>query len=192
MPVFLLGALWSIAFLPPARAASGAWNVTTAGNWSTLGNWSPAAVPGTAFGDTATINVNISGSRTVTIDSAVTLGSLSIGDTDASNIYTLALSGGTLTFDQSGNGSGTANLTQLSGSKGDTISAGFSLNDNLAITNSSATGGLLTLSGAIANGGFGAKGLSIRVCLGNNAQALSHMKTQARETIAAKVRWSFS
>ena len=34
--------------------------------------------------------------------------------------------------------------------------------------------------------------MALRACLGNNAQALSHMKMQARETIAAKVRWSFS
>jgi hypothetical protein len=32
----------------------------------------------------------------------------------------------------------------------------------------------------------------LRACLGNNSQALSQMKMQARETMAAKVRWSFS
>src|ERR1035437_10218304 len=128
-----------------AQAASGTWNVNAAGNWSTAGNWTPAAVPGTAAGDTVGLTFNITAARTVTINTTSrTVGTLNIGDSGSGYFaYTLAASGGaSLTFNNSGS---TANLVQATTTATDVISTPIVLLDNLSISNSSA----LTLSGAI-------------------------------------------
>ena len=64
---------------PTVHAAGGSWNVNNSGTWSTVGNWTPAAVPGTAAGDAVNLRFNISAARTVTINTAVTVGDLNIG-----------------------------------------------------------------------------------------------------------------
>jgi hypothetical protein len=152
-----------------AQAAGGTWNADLAGNWSDTTKWNPIAVPGITAGDTVGLTFNITLARAVTIDTAVTLGTLNIGDiTTSSSAFTLGLSSGSLTFDQSGNGSGTANLNQVSTSFGDTISAGFSLNDNLTIANAS-TAKTLTLSGIIANGVNGYKTITISNAANKNS-----------------------
>jgi fibronectin-binding autotransporter adhesin len=141
------------AAAPAAYAASGNWNVNTAGNWSAAANWLPAAVPGTAAGDVVGLTFNITAARTVTIDTTSrTVGTLNIGDpTTGFFVYTLAASGGaTLTFNNSGS---PANLVQAVTTVNDVISAPLVLTDDLIVNNSSAGG--LTLSGVISGAGKG-------------------------------------
>ena len=140
-----------LSWVVNAQAASGTWNVNAAGNWSTAGNWTPAAVPGTAAGDTVGLTFNITAARTVTIDAtSPTVGTLNIGDpTSTFYAYTLAASGGaSLTFNNSGSG---AWLKQTNASSVvDVISAPITLADNLTVTNLNG----LTLSGVISGSGF--------------------------------------
>ncbi|HSI13324.1 MAG TPA: autotransporter-associated beta strand repeat-containing protein, partial [Chthoniobacter sp.] len=140
-------------------ATTGSWTANASGLWSNSANWSLGTIPGTAAGDTANINFNITTNVAVTIDSTRILGTLNIGDgTTQSNSYTVATSGAaTLTFD---NGASAAALTQSTTSNGDTISATTVLNSALTITNSNVTK-TLTLSGGITAGTSGTKAITI-------------------------------
>jgi fibronectin-binding autotransporter adhesin len=144
----------ALATAPHAHAASGTWNVNSTGNWNIAGNWNPAAVPGTAAGDVVGLNNDISNSRTITINTNVTLGTLNIGDTNSSNSFTLALSSGTFTFNNNGTG---AVINQTSASAGDSITARFTLADNLAINNNTLHNAIiarpLTITGNISETG---------------------------------------
>lgn len=147
----------SLTLATRATAAGGNWNVDADGNWSTPSNWNPAAVPGTAAGDVVDITFDITTEdRTVTLDTAARLGTLNIGDPDGSNAYTLALTSGTLTFD---NGTSAAQLNKTPGSNTATITPPLALNSNLTINNSST--GNLNLDGIISNGSGGAKAITI-------------------------------
>ncbi len=151
----IVAATFSIA--SHAQAASAAWNVDADGTWNTPSNWDPAMVPGTAAGDGASLNFDItSTAKTITIDTAVRLGSLNIGDPDGSHLYTLALTSGSLTFD---NGASAALLTKTPGFNAATISAPAALDSNLIVSN--VTNGNLNLSGVISNGVNGAKSVAI-------------------------------
>lgn len=135
------------------HAANGSWTNEAGGNWSGIANWDPNSVPGTAAGDVVSVTNNIQDTNvthTISVDTAVTLGTLNLGDSGTTtNIsWTLSNGGGSLTFNNSGSG---AALNMIATSKGDTISAPMTLADNLTIANSSAN--TLTLSGAI--GGTG-------------------------------------
>src|ERR1035437_5809223 len=128
-----------------AQAASGTWNVNAAGNWSTAGNWTPAAVPGTAAGDTVGLTFNITAARTVTINTTSrTVGTLNIGDSGSGYFaYTLAATGGgSLTLHNSGS---TGHLLAAATTATDVMCAPITLLDNLSVNNSSS----LTLSGII-------------------------------------------
>ena len=146
----LLFAAALLAWVPTAQAASGNWNVNASGYWNTPGNWTPAAVPGTTAGDTVGLTYNITAARAVTNDTAVTLGTLNIGDSGSSYYaFTLAAgSGSSLTFDNNGSG---ASLVQATTTAADIISAPLTLADNLAVNNSGSGG--LTLSGTISGAG---------------------------------------
>jgi autotransporter-associated beta strand protein len=141
-----------------AQAVGGNWNVDADGTWSTASNWdSNPAVPGTAAGDVVSLNFDITtAGRTVTIDTAVRLGTLNIGDPDGSHSYTLTLSSGSLTLD---NGASAAQLNKTPGNSSANISAPASLNSNLIVSNN--TAGDLNLSGLISNGTNGAKAITI-------------------------------
>lgn len=135
-----------------ALAADGTWTAgssAVAGNWSTVtsgtaGYWTLTSGSSSASLANVTIGVNIAAATTITVDtaSAVTT-SLTIGDTDASNAYTI---GGTAALTLGGT------LTQKSTSAGDTISAPITLSSNLSITNNSANN-VLTLSGIVSGSG---------------------------------------
>ena len=139
-------------------AVTGTWNVIAApGNWSDGSHWLGGVVPGTngvsSVGDVAIINQNIAAGRNITNDVPVTLGRLDLGDTDNSNLYNYKNgSGGSLTFNNAGS---PAQINELATSKGDTISADFSLSDDLVVTNASTN--VLTLSGMIS----GAKAITL-------------------------------
>lgn len=84
-------------------AGSGTWNVNANGNWSTPSNWLNGVVPNGAdqFADFS--KVNLTTTRTVTVDGNYLVGGMSIGDTDTAGpaIDTYSFSGGILTFSNS-------------------------------------------------------------------------------------------
>lgn len=144
---------FSSTFVSHSKAASGDWNVDADGNWSNSSNWNPAVVPGTAAGDVVNLNFDITTEgRTIIIDTAVRLGTLNIGDPDGSHAYTLALSSGSLTFD---NGASPAQLNKTIGFNAATITAPAVLSSNLNVSN--ITNGNLNLDGVIS----GARSISI-------------------------------
>jgi autotransporter-associated beta strand protein len=140
-----------------SQAAGGDWNVDADGFWNTPSNWNPAVVPGTTAGDAVNLTFDITtAAKTVTIDTAVRLGTLNIGDPDGSHAYTLALTSGSLNFD---NGASAAQLTKTIGFNAATISAPAALDGNLSVSN--VTNGNLNLDGIISNGVNGAKSVTI-------------------------------
>jgi len=157
--VFLLSGLSN-------RVSAQTWNLNANGNWSAAGNWSPATVPN-AIGANATLGGIISATRTITVDTSVTLGTLTIND---NNNYTLTRAAGTgtnlLTFDAVG--SGPATIT-ISNTGAPTISSTGSrlrvnLTDNTVISHTGT--GLFTIStvvegaGSLTHGGTGTTLLS--------------------------------
>jgi autotransporter-associated beta strand protein len=93
--------------------------------------------------------LNIGANVAITLDAAITVGSLAIGDLNNTHSYTISNgTGGSLTFN---NGSSNATLTQISTSRGDTSAASMTLGTSLDVTNLSTN--RLTLSGSIALNG---------------------------------------
>lgn len=84
---------------PPASVA-GVWIQNASGSWLTTTNWQSGSIPN-GLGSTANFaTLNISGTRTVTLDSAVTLSGLTFGDTTPNNNWVLnAGTGGSLALD---------------------------------------------------------------------------------------------
>ena len=124
------------------------WTSTTSGTkqWNTTGNWAAATVPNAA-GENVRVNNDISGDQVIQLASASTVGSLDLGDANSTHAFTLASSGGSLAFNNSGI---TANLNKTSGGN-DTISAPISLVDALLLTQSAS--GTLAFSGGISGAG---------------------------------------
>jgi autotransporter-associated beta strand protein len=120
------------------------WTSATAGTkqWNTAGNWASATVPNAAA-ISVRVNNDITGNQTILLASATTLGSLDLGDSNSTHAFTLASSGGSMVFNNSGN---TANLSKTSGGN-DIISAPVSLVDHLVLTQSAS--GTLGFSGGI-------------------------------------------
>ncbi len=119
---------------------SAVWAVDASANWGTAGSWNPAAAPGGA-GQTADFSaINITANRTVTLESARIIGSLTFNDTSGSESWTLASSGGsTLTLD-----SGSAASPSVAVNNSVTISASLAGTNGFNKTGS----GVLTLSGS--------------------------------------------
>ncbi|MBA4015629.1 MAG: hypothetical protein C0483_00425 [Pirellula sp.] len=128
-----------------SQAANYTWQVDapTAG-WNVDGNWTTAGFPN-ALGDVANLTNNITGDQVVSLNQAITLGALNVGDSDGSHSFTIAGGGGSLILDAI---SGTASIRKASGANAlDTISANILFNDPLTITNNST--GTLALSGIL-------------------------------------------
>ena len=165
-----------------ALYGDGTWTLNGDGNWSTAANWLNSRIAD-GQGKTAGITYNITGNHTLTMDTtARTLGILNLGDSDNTNSYTLAATGGaTLTFD---NGGSHAHLNQVSTSKGDTLDNTLPvlLSGSLDIANASAnplavagtitptSTGALTLSNL--GGGAGAVTLSGNITDGSGTVAI--------------------
>jgi fibronectin-binding autotransporter adhesin len=143
----------SCCFGSTAQAGNYSWTGSTGGGtftWSTPSNWGQTTNYPHLLGDNANLTRALTGPATVNIDTAVSLASLVVGDIGTiDSSITVALLGGSLTFD--GNGSN-AILQQSSRSNGDTISADFTLASNLDLS-SLTTARTFILSGAI--GGTG-------------------------------------
>lgn len=137
--------LVSITGVLPAGAT---WKPTAAGTyqWNTNANWSVTPVPNGA-GTTLRINNNIGGNQTINLSAAATVGTLFLGDSNGTHRFTIASTGGTLTFDSL---STTAGLSKTSGSS-DVISAPLALAKNLVVNQSSS--GTLSFSGAVSGAG---------------------------------------
>jgi fibronectin-binding autotransporter adhesin len=113
---------WFTVTVP--TAPNGTWLPTGDGDWGTPANWQNNYVPNAA-GDTASF-ASATANATVSLASDFTVGSMSFSD---SNSYTIASTGGTLTFD---NGANTATVTDYAGTH--TISAPVVLNSNTNVT----------------------------------------------------------
>ena len=134
----------------PVAAAAFTWlPVAPTGTWSTVANW--GSTGGTAYpnatGDTANLISSITANSTSTLTQAATLGILNIGAASGGKSFTVSGTGvNTLTFNNSSAGAQINNLLNAN-----TISAGITLADNLAVTNTTAAA--LTLSGNITGTG---------------------------------------
>ena len=83
-----------------ARAQSGAWNVNADGNWSDTTKWLSGIVADGATNIADFLQVDISGTRTVTLDSARTIGTAIFGDASGDNNWICrTLNGSVLTMD---------------------------------------------------------------------------------------------
>jgi autotransporter-associated beta strand protein len=123
-----------------------AWTNTitvSAQSWNVNANWSGNAFPN-ATQAVALVNSPIAANQTINLNQSVIIGELNIGASSDAASFNVAGNGGTLTFD---NTPGTASVTQLGSSDGDTISAPLILNGSLNLYNTSANP--LTLSGNI-------------------------------------------
>jgi autotransporter-associated beta strand protein len=146
---------------PTVHAATYSWTQTVAGpfNWdnaSAQNNWT-SGFPN-AVGDVAIMNVNLTANQTVNLNQAITVGSLTFGDSNNTQTATLATgTAGSLTFDAT---SGNASLIRTAGgTAATTISAPITLKDNLAVSLASGTAAsTMNLSGIISESG-GAKSL---------------------------------
>ena len=156
--------LFALALAIGSRSAtaqtSSTWTNTSSASagWQSSGNWNNGVPSGA--GDAASIIADIAAPQTITLDGAVTLGSLTIGDPTASGASSYTINAGTytsgsstlpgtLTFDVS---SGAASLSQTTTSATNWITANVVLADPLTITNA-ATTAALTLSGTISGSG---------------------------------------
>jgi autotransporter-associated beta strand protein len=157
----------SIAFILPALAVaqtSGTWTNTAGGLWSAAGNWSGGAVASGSGAEANFATLDITGTQTVNLDAAYTLGSLVFGDTgtsslagwvvanngSSSNVLTLA-GGSTPTIgvnNMSGGNSGAGSPSGTNG-PGAVISAGIAGSQGLTVNRGSGSQvGFLTLSGS--------------------------------------------
>jgi autotransporter-associated beta strand protein len=89
------GMVVSAVLAAPAFAADGTWNVNNSGNWSATGNWSGGTVAN-GVDSTAFLSNVITNNRTITLDSARTIGGIAAQDT--SDNYTIS-GANTLTLD---------------------------------------------------------------------------------------------
>jgi autotransporter-associated beta strand protein len=132
----------------------------SAQSWNVNANWSGNAFPN-ATQAVALVNSPIAANQTINLNQSVIIGELNIGASGGAAAFNVAANGGTITFD---NTPGTASVTQLASSKGDTISAPLDLNGSLNLYNTSAnpltiygnitgTNNLLVNSGLVVLGG---------------------------------------
>jgi autotransporter-associated beta strand protein len=157
-----------VAMIPMVSRAqtSGTWTNASGGTWTNTANWSGGAI---ASGTGALANfstLNITGTQTVTLDTATALGSLVFGDTATSSTGSWVItSGTTLTLAA---GSGTTPRITVSGMGGGSVilstwllgTSGFILNDTntpnpgtLVLSSSNGfTGGVTVMGGSLGLG----------------------------------------
>jgi autotransporter-associated beta strand protein len=83
-----LMALWLPG--PLAHGTSGTWILNNTGNWTgTPANWQSGVIPN-AIGDIANFRNDITAARTVTLNSAITLGGINVGDLLGGSVFTFA------------------------------------------------------------------------------------------------------
>jgi fibronectin-binding autotransporter adhesin len=98
----------ALAAGPALGQTRGTWNVDADGTWSVTSNWLSGAVAG-GVGGTATFANNITATRTITLDTARSLGSFIFGDADTSSAASwIVTSATTMTMN---NGANSATIT---------------------------------------------------------------------------------
>lgn len=142
IPFALGSAIAAMLATQVAHAQTSTWNVDADGLWSAPGNWSSGVANGS--GSTANFTNNITADRTVSLDSARTLGSLVFGDSNTSTA-------GSWILDNNGNAANT--LTGLSTITVNALGAGKTATISAAIVGSEVTintsgSGTLVLAGA--------------------------------------------
>jgi autotransporter-associated beta strand protein len=103
---------------------------TSAQNWNVNSNWSNGTGFPNATQAVAIVNSAIGDNQTINVNQTITVGNLSLGTAGGS--FDLTNSAGSLIFD---NTPGQASLTELSASKGDSVSAPIVLNSVLSVNN---------------------------------------------------------
>ncbi len=127
----------------PARAADGTWSASSGGAWETAANWSGATIA-SGSGATATFANDPTGTRSVTLSAARTIGKFSFSDSDPATPGGWSLGGaGTLTLAVS---SGVPDLK----------------------VNALAAGQAVSISAPMAGAGFSKSGPGTLVLSGNN------------------------
>jgi fibronectin-binding autotransporter adhesin len=89
LPVALCLLAGAFALSPAnSQTTNGTWNADASGNWSDTTKWSGGIVAD-GLNSTANFNMNITANRTVTNDSAHTVGYIIFGDTSGNSLWTL-------------------------------------------------------------------------------------------------------
>ncbi|HWX20771.1 MAG TPA: alpha-L-fucosidase [Candidatus Binatia bacterium] len=162
------GTLLPLLIVQQAAAAVWTNTITTAPqNWNVAANWTaPATIPN-GNGAVAWITNDITGNQIINLSGPITIGLLTLGDSNGTDSFTIAANGSTLTFQNNG---GAASLTQTATSRGDTLATDAMLADSLTIRNDSANP--ITITGNISGaGGLAVIGPGTLVLAGNNTYA---------------------
>jgi fibronectin-binding autotransporter adhesin len=141
-----LAAVMALVSIGPARAQT--WSNTAAGtfSWNTNASWGGSAFPN-AVDAAANMGVDIVGDQTINLGQAITVGSLTYGDTNSSNIMTIA-AGNSLTFAVS---TGSAAFTTSANTNANAINAAIGLASPLNVTHAGT--GLMTFGGVVSGSG---------------------------------------
>jgi autotransporter-associated beta strand protein len=150
--VLFCSGLMTATWLAASLAKSEVWTQTGSGpfSWNDPANWDLVSVPNSAGATASFTTGGGPGSQDVTLDAAITVGTLDLSNSSTS--YAIANgTGGSFTFDNGGN-AGTINLA--SGGVAQTVNADIALTSGMNVTNDNAVGGsTLTLGGAISGTG---------------------------------------
>jgi hypothetical protein len=152
-PCVLLGVALLLLSGHPARATAYTWNATGTQSWNSAANWSPNTGFPSSAGDVADVDINITSNETINLNTAISVGTLNLGDTDDTTSYTIAAgTSGTLTMNNNGSG---AAINELSTAKNDVISAGIVIGDSggLSITDAVTSANTFSVSGGITGTG---------------------------------------
>jgi len=147
----LTALLASAGVLAPffASAANGDWISTAAtAGWGTATNWSTnPTVPGSVAGDVVNFNSDIAANASITLDANRIVGTLLVGDANTTNSF--ALTGNTLTLDQTGTATALVRfgVTGSTGNIANSITSAITLADNARFYSTLA--GVQTLGGII-------------------------------------------
>jgi hypothetical protein len=126
------------------RAHAQTWSNIAGGTygWNSNASWGGSAFPN-AVDANANVGIDITGDQTINLGQAITVGTLTFGDTNSSNTMTIA-SGGSLTFSVS---SGTATFTTSANTNANAVNAAVTLASPLNVTHAGT--GLMTFGGVI-------------------------------------------
>src|SRR5829696_267675 len=97
---FILAVLLASLAVAAAQAQTAVWVPTAAGttyDWNLNSNWNPATFPN-GIAAVANVNNNIAGNQTIRLNQLIDLQTLNLGDSDATNTFTIAPNGGSLRF----------------------------------------------------------------------------------------------
>ncbi|GEM_PF-168217 len=141
-----------VSAVPAFPAGTAYWTnlvTSSAQNWNANANWTNSGVFPNSVAGSALINANIGGNQTINLNQSITVGTLTIGDTDGSGSYTIAAgTGGTLNLN---NGTNSCTLTDLSTGAGDKITAPINLFTNTFIAGNAANP--LVIAGTMSGSG---------------------------------------